>query len=154
MKKIALLILLTSTNLHPSPLIKKTRAYLKIGYGITALLAGVASPLMGGYHYLSAKILAEVSNTLDKTNDRIDQGTKGRPLLNRLLSFTRGAREGAELAIDAQVTLQKVSSGFYLMSPLFFIPLGIRAIKQGREELKELPRNALIARLCADKDCG
>jgi len=156
MKKSMFLLLMISINLHSAALTQRARAYFKIGYGITSLFAGIGAPIMGGYHFLAGKALSKVSYKVQKLNDLFDDELKTRltelgksPLLltvtigkfnpiSLIQKFVKKAQKIAKLGVDSQATLQNVSGQFYLASPLFFIPLGVAAIKSGREDLQKL----------------
>jgi hypothetical protein len=151
MKKFAFLLLMTSINLHPSPLTQKARAYLKIGYGITSLLAGIGSPIMGAYHFAAGQALAKIDGAADLLRDNANATIQGFRLfqklktfhgVSRLTSLAGTAEKVFDKGMDSQIALQNVSGGFYLFSPFFFIPLGVAAIKSGREDLKALRTEA------------
>ncbi len=159
MKKLALLFLIISINLQSSPLTQRARAYFKIGYGITSICAGIGAPIMGIYHFAAGTALSKVSKKVQKFNALFDKKLQGQlnelqnnPLIQTVTigkfnlssfigTFIKKAQKIAQLGVDSQVTLQNTSGGFYLASPLFFIPLGVAAIRSGREDLKKLSTN-------------
>ena len=133
MKKLILLFIIStisSTSIQALTLSKKARAYVKIGHGITAVLMGAASPIMGGCHLILGYTLSKSSDAVDTAGDLFET------LMPRLAKRTEKFREKAEAIMRYRATIQNVSGGFYLASPFFFIPLGVAAIKSGREDLK------------------
>ncbi len=138
MKKLTLLLIIatiSSTSIQALTLSKKTRAYLKIGHGITAVLMGIASPAMGSLHLFLGHTLSKSSDAVDTAGDWFET------LMPRLAKRTKIFRGKAEAVMRYRATIQNVSGGFYLASPFFFIPLGVAAIRSGREDLKKLSTN-------------
>ncbi len=133
MKKLILLFIIStisSTSIQALTPSKKARAYVKIGHGITAVLMGVASPIMGGCHLVLGQTLSKSSDAVDTAGDWFET------LMPRLAKRTEKFRKKAETVMQYRATIQNVSGGFYLASPFFFIPLGVAAIKSGRKDLK------------------
>lgn len=132
------------TSLHRWKL--RALAYAKIGYGITSLLAGIGAPIMGTYHFIAAEVLETADETVDTWKDTIKGKIQERPrfqafknsrLGGHLLALAGKTEQAADLGIDSQIALQRTSGTCYWISPLFFIPLGIAAIRQGYAELKQ-----------------
>ncbi len=133
MKKLILLFIIStisSTSIQALTPSKKARAYVKIGHGITAVLMGVASPIMGGCHLVLGQTLSKSSDAVDTAGDWFET------LMPKLAKRTEKFRKKAETVMQYRATIQNVSGGFYLSSPFFFIPLGVAAIKSGRKDLK------------------
>ncbi len=139
MKKLILLFIISTisaTSVQALTLSKKARAYVKIGHGITAVLMGVASPIMGGCHLVLGQALSKSSEVVDGVNDFLDDSAGSGGVFGWVASKTKNSRKKAETVMRYRATIQNVSGGFYLASPFFLIPLGVAAIKSGREDLK------------------
>jgi len=142
MKKLTLLLIIatiSATSVQALTLSKKARAYVKIGHGITAVLMGAASPIMGGCHLILGYTLSKSSDVVDTAGDLFET------LMPGLAKRTEKFRGKAEAVMRYRATIQNASGGFYLASPFFFIPLGVAAIKSGREDLKKLSSRRLKA---------